>query len=424
MKAGKICYNLNCLWIERTIWGIMLNVNMFGKFQVVCDDKILDGDQINSMMLMKLFVYMILRRDKALSVDEIAMALWREEETDNPAGALKNLMYRLRTLLKKQFGEQNFILTNRGSYQWNPEIEISLDVEQFEKISESAKIAQHTEEKKELYEAAIELYKGDFMPKMADLHWSVTLTTYYHSLFLACVKGLAEIYKEQQCYDELEILANRAILQDNVEELFYYYLIYARMEKNQINLALESYEKACEILYEELGVHNPERLQEVYEELLKKNKSVKAEDISEIQEDMLEENPSGTFFCGYPVFKEIYRLEARKIMRIGGAEYVLLLTLNVPGSTKDSEKIGKFRMQKAMEKMEEVISTSLRNGDVAAKYSDSQFVILLPFCSYESGMLVAERIISNFYKEYKKFQSIKIKVNLEEVASAETIVSE
>lgn len=402
----------------------MLNVNMFGKFQVICKDKVLDGEKIHSVMLMKLFVYMILYRDKALSIDEIAMALWREEETDNPAGALKNLMYRMRTLLKKQFGEQDFILTNRGSYQWNPEIEVYLDVEQFEERVQKARNTCQIEEKVRLYEEAIQFYKGDFMPKMVDLHWSVTLTTYYHSMFLDCVKGLAEIYKEQKRYDELETLANHAILQDNVEEMFYYYLIYARMKKNQINLALESYESACEILYKELGIHNSEKLQEVYEELLQKNKEGKAEDISEVQEEMLEENPSGAFFCGYPVFKEIYRLEARKITRIGGSEYVLLLTLNMPVGMNESEKIKKFRRQKAMERLEKVIRKSLRTGDVAAKYSDSQFVLLLPFCSYESGIRVAERIIYNFYEENKNHQNIKIKVNLEEIASEGTIVNE
>ncbi len=420
---GKKCAIIEIVYGMKGCLQSMIKVNMLGRFQVICDEQVLDGDKIHSMMLMKLFVYLMLHRDKVLTVDEIAMALWRDEETDNPAGALKNLMYRLRMLLKKHFGENDFILTSRGSYQWNPEIEVELDVEKFEAFCEKAKKEEETEPKLEAFEKAIELYQGDFMPKLLDMHWSVTLTTYYHSMFLSCVKGLSEIYKDEERFDELEVLANWAIMHDNLEECFYYYLIYARMKKGQSKHALESYEKACKILYEELGVHNPEKLQEVYEELLQQGKGTKAENIKNVQEDMLEEEPEGAFFCGYPVFKEIYRLEARKITRIGGAEHVLLFTMNSDVGAEQQASLARFRVQKAMEKLESVISNSLRIGDVAARYSDRQFIVLLPFCSYENALMVSERILSNFYGNNKYFKNIKIKVNLEEVVAAEMMMN-
>ena len=51
---------------------------------------------------------------------------------DNRAGALKNLMYRLRNTLKKNLGEEDYILTGRGTYYWNPDIPIWLDCEEFD----------------------------------------------------------------------------------------------------------------------------------------------------------------------------------------------------------------------------------------------------------------------------------------------------
>ncbi len=402
----------------------MLSVNTLGKFQIMNECEALNDDNIRSTMLTKLLLFMIMHREQSLTTDEIATALWHEEEIENPAGALKNLMYRLRNLLKKHFGDTEFIITSRGSYCWNPEVKLIVDVEQFESLLEKAKAgSEDVSNTINYYEKAVRIYQGDFMAKLTDMHWVVTMSAYYHSMYLSAMKGLAELYIESEMFDELESICNEALHYDNVDEQIYYYLIYARMKKNKFKLAMESYEKACEILNRELGVRKPAKLQKIYEELLKMNKGSKAENIERVQEDMSEENPEGVFFCGYPIFREIYRLEARKITRIGESEYVLLLTVKSNEQTAGSmEQIEQFRMKKIMDGLETTIRASLRIGDVAAKYSDSQFVVLLPACSYECGMLVANRIISKFYNENTKYRNTKININLEEVASAGEIV--
>lgn len=402
----------------------MFSVNTLGKFCVQSEEAMLDDNSIRSPMLTKLLLFMITHREQTLTTDDIATALWYEEEVENPAGALKNLMYRLRNVLKKHFGENEFILTTRGSYRWNPEVELILDVEQFENLINKARNeSENDAEAIMYYEEAIKFYQGDFMPKFMEMHWVVTTSTYYHSMYLSAIKGLAELYINTERYNELESICNEALAIDNVDEQLHYYLIYARIRNHNLKLAMQSYEKACEILHRELGIRNPEKLQKIYEELLKMNKGIEAENIECVQEDMSEEHAEGVFFCGYPVFREIYRLEARKINRIGEAEYVLLLTVKQKdGSDSTTEQIEQFRIKKAMEVMETALHQSLRIGDVAAKYSDSQVVILLPSCTYEGGHMVAERIIKNFYKINPKMQNMKIAYNLEEVAATSKIV--
>lgn len=399
----------------------MLIVNTLGKFQIMDENGLLNDDNIRSTMLTKLLVFLLIHREQTLTSDEIAAALWQEEEVENPAGALKNLMYRLRNLMKKHFGDDDFVTTSRGSYYWNQGIEVILDIEEFEKLYEKAKRETNTsEEAIHYYEKAINIYQGDFMPKLTEMHWVLTLNTYYHSMFLSGVKGLAELYIKAERYDELEAICNEALKYDIVDEQLHYYLIFARMKKNKLSLAMESYDKACKILNDELGIRKSAKLQEIYEELLRTNKGSKAEDITKVQQDMMEENPEGVFLCGYPVFREIYRLEARKITRLGEAEYVLLLTLRE--SEEKTAKVEQFRMKNAMNRLEETLKTSLRIGDVAARYSDVQFVILLPACSYECGMLVANRIISQFYNDNPKYKKIAIKISLEEVTTKSVIV--
>ena len=115
-----------------------LRAQMFSGFSISDDSASLDEESIRSEMMTKLFIYILCHRQKELTVQELAEALWEEEESDNPAGALKNLMYRLRSLIKKTWGRNDFILTGRSAYIWNQEISVSLDIEVFEeKIKEA-----------------------------------------------------------------------------------------------------------------------------------------------------------------------------------------------------------------------------------------------------------------------------------------------
>lgn len=403
----------------------MLSVTTLGKFRIMNENGILDDDNTRSAMMTKLLVYMVTYREKNLTMDEIAGALWQDEEVDNPAGALKNLMYRLRNLLKKNLGENEYIITSRGSYQWNPDVRVVVDAEQFEQLLDKAKCETlDSAARMNYYEMGIRIFQGDFMSKLSDVHWVTTLTTYYHSMYLSAVKSLAEIYAETEMFDELERICTEALKFDSTDEQIHYFLILARMKNNKLNLAMESYEKACDILVRELGVRKPAKLQKIYKELLKMNKGTKAEKMEDVREDMIEMNPEGAFFCGYPVFREIYRLEARKGVRNGDVEYVLLLTMRIDGASEDAvDKVEQFRLKKAMNGLENILKNALRIGDVVSKYSDSQYVILLPYCNYECGMLIANRIISRFYDENPQNRGTSITINLEEVTAVGSIVT-
>jgi DNA-binding SARP family transcriptional activator len=357
---------------------------------------------------------MILYRDKTLTTEDIAAAIWSEEESDNPAGALKNLVYRLRKILRSHFGNEEYILSDRGSYRWNPEIKINIDIEKFEEMINLAKQENVYERAIVKYEQAVAIYQGNFMMKLLDMHWILSLCTYYHSLYLSCVKSLAELYIKTEEYEKLDWLSTGALKFENTDEQLYCYQIEARMRCGDIALALESYERAREIMEKELGVRKTTVLNKVYEELLAMSKGKNTYSIREVHDDMEEREPEGVFLCGYPVFKEIYHLEARKNSRSGEESSLLLMT--VGGKKEDQEEIAKFRIKHAMGALEDTIKESLRVGDVAARYSDSQFVILLPGTDHDLAMLVANRLIAKLYETDPKYNNVDIKINIEPVA--------
>ena len=397
----------------------MLEVSTLGKFSVVGGDAVLNDDILRSDMLKKLLIYILTHREHPITIQELAEALWQDEETDNPAGALKNLMYRLRNILKVTFGNAKYIITSPGAYSWNTEIEICFDAENFERFCKQAKAASKEEAAIQSYERALALYKGEFMDHILDRHWAVTLSTYYHSLFLTATKELAELYQKENRYQDMERICINGLHFDKVDEQMHCFYIMALIRQNKFELALKSYEEAVRILYDALGVRNSERLQEVQKELLKMNKGTEAEGMESVSEDMAEvEKPVGVYLCGYPVFREIYRLEARKIGRLGEAEYVVLPTVEVNESVKsENSKMKKFLMNQAMKQLEEALKGTLRIGDVAARYSDTQFVLLLPGCTYESSVQVSKRILAYFYDK-NKGKKIMIKTDYEQVTAA------
>ena len=323
-------------------------------------------------------------------------------------------MYRLRKTLTSFFGEEEFILTNRGSYRWNPDVKVILDIEKFEKLINEAKAENVYEDAIIKYEQAISIYQGDFLPQLLDMHWILTLNTYYHSLFLSCAKGLADLYAKTEQYEKLDKLCSNALKYENGDEQLFCYQIEARMRCGKISLALESYEKAREIMEKELGIRKTTILNKVYEELLAMSKGQSAYSMNEVREDIVEEEPEGVFFCGYPIFKEIYHLEARKSTRAKESEYLLLLTIT--GKKEDTPELAQFRTKQAMNGMEKTIKDSLRVGDVAAKYSDTQFIILLPSTTEELALLVANRLISKLFDLDSKYKNVNVRVNIEQVS--------
>ena len=366
----------------------MLTIRTLGKFQIRNEEHIVNEEEIRSPKMINLLAYLILHRNQTLTFYDMADALWQEEETGNPAGALKNLMYRLRVLLKKNFGEEDFILTDHGSYRWNPRLEVAVDAERFEQTFELAKQKPISEgETIQKLKAALALYQGDFMTKVADMHWVMMLNTYYHSLYLNCVRYLCECYVRAEKYENLEQLCSQALQQESLDEELYCYLIKALAGKNKIGSALEVYENACRTLQQQLGICELSKLKGVYDKLLRQNKSGNVQGIAQVHQDIAEQNSAGAFLCGYPVFREICRLQVRKTARFDENEYILLLTLKAGEYTGSKvSDVNLFRIRNAMPHLVETLKKSLRPGDAVAQFSDSQYALMRVECWPQTGL--------------------------------------
>ena len=102
---------------------------------------------------------------------------WQEEHSRNPEGALKNLVYRLRSELRV-FGTQELILTLPGAYRWNPEVRLQTDYEEMDALTEAVKKEDMPERKRYLAEKAIALYKKEAPFRASQESWLLSRLMY------------------------------------------------------------------------------------------------------------------------------------------------------------------------------------------------------------------------------------------------------
>lgn len=372
----------------------VMKIKTLGQFEIIYNEAVLNTESIRSNKVELLLIYVLMQRHKEVLTSELAEALWSEGESDNPLGALKNLMYRLRKLLKDVFQEDDIILTGRGSYTFNSNIIIELDAEIFETQIKKAK----KEDDVNMLEKALNLYNGAFLPKQVKQHWILQQSTYYQSLYSSHVKTLVELLGKEKRYEEVELWCNKGLQYDFLDEKLQYYYLLSLIKQDKKQLALDHYFIIKNKLFDELGVDPDESLQELYQTLLRKDNDRQL-DLVVIQKELKEEiAPTQAYFCDYNVFKEMYRLDARRLKRLGVSIYCCLVTCDITLPIPETSNMHKTITQKMMKEVKDVLLEGLRAGDIVSRYSKSQYVTLLPTCSHESMQVVIERIKEKFTK--------------------------
>lgn len=390
-------------------------MRLFDKFSLSNGDQTIGEKELHSNKLVRLLVYILLHRERNVPHQELVDIFWEDERSKNPEGALKNLVYRLRVQLRV-LGDQDFIMTLPGAYRWNPKVPVEVDCEQFERIARAARSQPDGEGRYRLCSQAVELYQKDVLPCLASEGWMASILTYYRILYTETVHMLGAYYERSGQWDNMETLCQGALKVDPLDEDMGYWLIKSQIGKNNFETAMQYYNNAKKTFYDNLGLRQVERFDRVYEEILAMVNN-KQSDIGGLLGSVCEdEMPKEAFVCEYPVFREIYRMEARRMKRTGIAEYLLLITVKKTGSARSD--VADDSIKAGMQILETLLKKTLRVGDVAARYSTVQYVLLLPNCDYESALIVAERIEGKFRSAAGK-RRLMLHFEMEELSSAD-----
>ena len=352
-----------------------VKITLFGGFGLYKDGAPILENLSNTRKTKLFLCYLLLNKDKPISHKELFELLWSGEDYANPGTALRTLLYRYRAMIETSHIDalNNSIISRRGAYQWNPDLDISIDIYEFEAASRKALETINSDEKKTmLLRRALDLYTGNLLPDSNAEHWVVPKAVALRDLYIRVALEYIQMLKAKDDFSAIIDVCNE------VQE----YIPVSLEIENEMTLALQK------------GLA-PNEMVDEYDMF---RSAVKDMDrmIGGVREEMetdLSENTA--FVCEYDMFREVYRLQRRLLMRTGETMFLTMATLR----SKYKDKHEPLKNERAMSALLECCKHELRMGDSICRYSDDQYAIMFPVDSYENAVKVMERVRMSFYRK-------------------------
>jgi DNA-binding SARP family transcriptional activator len=380
-------------------------ITTLGEFSIACGEKTFAEKDRRSKKMWTLLKYLCAFIDRSVSQDELIKVLWNDEDVGNPAGALKTQLHRLRSALDvlELPGQAELIVSFAGTYAFNSSLEYVVDAVQFEKNYKHSQRSDISEKEQILcIKEAFEMYRGKYLKNSGDEKWVIPIRVYYHSIYLRVVHRLMDALYKHKHYAELINVCRRALLIENADQGIHVFLIKALAALGDRDAAKKHYKYIMHLLYNELGMNPVPELKELYSETIDVDTGFE-DSIKTIQQKLREdssETETGAFFCELEVFKSIYRLKMRDAQRSGQRVQICLITIKDPKSA-EAESGGKIIGE--MRKLHDCVSISLRKSDVFARYSLSQYILMLSSAAEDTGKVVVNRIVNCYRNKNPDF---------------------
>ena len=310
-----------------------IEIKVLGTFDVLVNGKSIVSCFAKSQKGSVLMRYLLLHRDRAVSHNDLYDVLWPDEDRRNPESALKTLVSRLRDSLNRcHKGLDESILSGRGTFQWNGNYPITLDLADFERLCAALTNVQAlTPQTREMFESVLSLYKGDLYAKEAQDMWVISSSVYLRNLYEETVYRYLELLKADKDYDGIVAASRKALEINAYSEKLHIALMEALVKTKRHNEALTHYKHAKNIHLRYLGVQPPKNILDFYTSIIQSGQVLDM-DIDRIRDELRAyDTGKGAFVCEYSVFKEIYNLELRSFER---TKRVLFLALIMLKSTK------------------------------------------------------------------------------------------
>ena len=369
-----------------------IEIKMLGEFEIRVNGKPVLAQLAQSRKATALVQYLVLQRGERVPHKILTDTLWAGERSTNPDMALRAILHRFRNMIEAEglTELQGCIITSRGCYQWNPHLDCSVDVFEVNDLSERARQEDDPEVRARLYEQIVELYSGRLLPQSASEPWVEGVSVRLHGQYRTAMLSLLELCKKWGETDRIITLCTRALELDPYEERLYLEEIVAletlgRHGEAQ-DLARRGNAMGC--LHHAI---EPGRAGSAYRQMRQADRNMESE-VSKLMAALPDTENTGAILCDFETFKEIYRVQRGVQVRYSLPVFLAIVTI-APGQNAEPAET-----EAMMEQLGDLIHTSLRQCDVAARYTDTQYVLMISGSAVETGSSPLERIKASFYR--------------------------
>ena len=348
-----------------------LKVDMFGNFSLTYRGKTVSENDKRMRKMWKFVKYLAARRERAVPEHELIDVIGKSENINNPA-SIKTMLHRVRNIISVLDPElKNLLIHQNGTYYWNLEIPQTTDFDEFHKLFDEAEKCDDPKKKYAISSKALSLYRGYYLGGSFDIP-DINATAHechliYIKLFDSCAEYLFSVRKYKQVISS----AIDALVIDQYQESFYYYLIKALISVGDHKNALSYYNKASEIFYGKFKINLSDRIRALYG-LIKKDEDVPpSTNYPTLKNDISPaESENGAGYCEYKVFK--FTCSALQKAAVGSEclPYLLLFTA-VPKD--DSAAPNQKQTSGASERILRTLRACLGSRDIYSKCSAVQY---------------------------------------------------
>lgn len=249
-----------------------LTVNLFGPVEIFRDSRRpFAADAWTTRRAHDILCFIASRRHRRAPKDSIIETFWGDTDPDV---VLKNFHPTVSHIRKALNSNQplklNFLLYRDGSYVLNPELTYSVDIEDFDQLlaeGETARRAKQTDLCVARFEAAIKLYRGEFMQGCYD-DWAEEQRSYYLEQYLHMLETLVAEAQHAQEWSRSLHLAQQILRVDPFREDIHCLVMRAHAAQGNLVAVREHYEKLRTVLRNELSIEPSAETQKLYRQLI------------------------------------------------------------------------------------------------------------------------------------------------------------
>lgn len=217
-----------------------------------------------------LFFYLITRRRVLTPKERITFDLWPALD---PPRADRDFKVALNALLKalepdrRPRAEPRFIQRQRTAYGLVPGL-FAVDADRFTRLINGAARTEDSDPELAIadYRAAVDLYKGDYLPDALYEDWASAERERLLTLYLASSSRLAELLLERRQDQEAIALAEGVLARDPCWEEAYRVLMRAHQRRGNRPLAIRAYQRCVRALEDELGLEPMAETRRLYDQ--------------------------------------------------------------------------------------------------------------------------------------------------------------
>ncbi len=249
-----------------------LTIKMLGPIEIFRDPhRPLAADAWTTRRSRDILCFITSRRHRRASKDTIIDTFWGEADFESVARNFHPTVSHIRKALNSnQPLKQNFLLYRDGDYLLNSDFSYAIDIEEFDRLvseGEAARRAGRHEQCVNNYEAAVELYRGEFMHGCYE-EWIEEQRSYYRERYLHMLEVLVVAAQKADEWPRSIHLSQQILRDDPFREDIHCLMMRAQAAQGNRVAVKEQYETLRSLLHKELGVEPAAETQKIYRNLL------------------------------------------------------------------------------------------------------------------------------------------------------------